>query len=171
MMSGVRLGFPAALLGLLLATCLLAPPARATAQASAPPSRTSTTLRLESDTMAQVNRVRARAGCPALRVDSALRGAARRHSALMARQRDLSHQVAGEATLQRRVASAGYTGATMLGEVVAYGPRSAYDVVNSWLRSKPHRAIVLDCRFRQVGAGLVVGGDGRYWWTVDVGRR
>lgn len=167
MMSGVRLGSPALLLGLLIATGLLVPPPTADAR----PARSTTTLRLESDTMAQVNRVRARAGCPALRVDSGLRSAARRHSALMARQRTLSHRLPGEASLQRRIASAGYAGATMLGEVIAYGPRSAYDVVRTWLRSPPHRAILLDCRFRQVGAGLVVDGAGRYWWTVDVGRR
>lgn len=165
MMSRVRLGFPSLVLGLLLAVGLLAPPAPARAAHSA------ATVRLEADTMAQVNRVRARAGCPALRVDSGLRTAARRHSALMARRRVLSHQLAGEASIQRRIAAAGYTGATMLGEVLALGQRSAYDVVAAWLRSRPHRAILLDCRFRHIGAGLVIGGNGRYWWTVDVGRR
>lgn len=171
MMSGVRPGFPAlltVLLGLLLTSGPLAPPP-ATAQGQ--PGRSAATLRLESETMAQVNRVRARAGCPALRVDAALRTAARRHSALMARQRTLSHRLPGEATLQRRIAAAGYGGATMLGEVVAVGPRSAYAVVAGWLRSPPHRAILLDCRFRHVGAGLAVDGRGRHWWTVDVARR
>ncbi len=174
MMNAVRLGFPACFLGLLLTACLLGPasgPSAATATAPTPAARSAATARLEADAMAIINRVRVRAGCPALRVDSALRLAARRHSALMARRGDLSHRLSGESTLQRRIAAAGYTGATMVGEVIAFGPRTAYDVVRTWVRSTPHRTILTTCRFRHLGAGLAVDGRGRYWWTVDLGRR
>lgn len=131
----------------------------------------STQSLLESGVVAEINRVRARAGCRSLVAVSALRVAAGRHSTLMAQRRRLSHRLSGEATLQRRTSAAGYTGATMLGEVIAVGPRSPYRVVRAWLGSAGHRALILDCRFRHLGAGVAASRDGRRWWTVDLGRR
>lgn len=134
-------------------------------------SRASTQVRLEAGVVSEVNRVRRNAKCGSLTVVSGLRIAARRHSNLMAHRRQLSHRLSGEASLQRRTAAAGYTRPTMLGEVIAAGPRSPYDVVRAWLRSSSHRALLLNCRFRHIGAGVAASGDGRRWWTVDLGRR
>lgn len=146
-------------------------PAVPAGPAAATPGRSTTTLTLEWEAMQAVNRARARSGCAGLRVTSSLRLAARRHSARMARRGSLSHQLAGEPPLARRVADAGYTGASMLGEVIATGPSSGASAVRMWLASPKHRAILLDCRFRHAGAGVVRSGTGRHWWTVDLGRR
>lgn len=135
------------------------------------PARSTTTLTLEGDAMKAINRARMQSGCPTLKVTTALRVSARRHSARMARQGTLSHLLAGEATLSRRVADAGYAGARMLGEVIALGPTTGPTAVRMWLASSIHRGILLDCRYRDFGAGVVRGGNGRYWWTVDLGRR
>lgn len=172
MMSPVRHTLALGMLAVLVA--LVAPlPAPATAAATtAPvPARSTATLGMESDAMQAINRARVRNGCAALRVTSSLRVSARRHSARMARQGSLSHRVAGEPTLARRVADDGYTRATMLGEVIALGPTTGASAVRMWLASSMHRNILLDCRFRHFGAGVVRGGNGRHWWTVDVGRR
>lgn len=178
MMSRVR---PTLVLGTLVVLAALTGPLAAPATSSTTvivaatagpaPVRSTATLALENDAMAMINRARARVGCPALKVNGALRVAARRHSARMARQDSLSHRVAGEATMARRVADAGYTGATMLGEVIALGPTSGAAAVRMWLASSMHRSIVLNCRYRDFGAGVVRGGNGRHWWTVDLGRR
>ncbi|HVK30262.1 MAG TPA: CAP domain-containing protein [Nocardioides sp.] len=141
------------------------------ATAGPTPARSTATLTLESDAMRAINRARAGSGCPTLKVNTALRVSARRHSARMARQGTLSHRLAGEATMGRRVADAGYTGATMLGEVIALGPTTGAAAVRMWLASSMHRSILLNCRYRDFGAGVVRGGNGRYWWTVDLGRR
>lgn len=47
---------------------------------------------------------------------------------------------------------------------------------NSWMSSKPHRANILDRRFREVGVvgahrGNFKGYDNATMWTVDFGRR
>lgn len=131
----------------------------------------STQVLLEVGLVKEINKVRARLGCPQLVAVSPLRIAARRHSTLMARRLQLSHRLAGEATLARRTAAAGYTRATLLGEVLAVGPRSPYDVVQVWLRSPRHRALLTNCRFRHIGAGVAGSSDRRRWWTVDLGRR
>src|SRR5688500_6486040 len=81
---------------------------------------------LEAGVVAELNRARQRAGCRAVVAVSGLRVAARRHSSLMASRLQLSHRLAGEATLARRTAVAGYPGSTLLGEVIAAGPRSPY---------------------------------------------
>ncbi|QSR28592.1 hypothetical protein CFH99_23490 [Nocardioides aromaticivorans] len=179
MMSPVRptaLGTLVVLAALAALAGLLAGPATPSAVASEAttgptPARSTLTLGMEGDAMRAINRARMQSGCPTLKVTTALRVSARRHSARMARQGTLSHRVAGEATLSRRVADSGYAGASMLGEVIALGPTTGAAVVRMWLASSMHRGILLDCRYRDFGAGVVRGGNGRYWWTVDLGRR
>lgn len=160
-----------ALAALVVLIALAGTPTVPASPASATASRSTATSTMEGEAMQAVNRARARSGCAALRVTSSLRVAARRHSARMARQGTLSHRLSGEPALARRVADAGYTGARMLGETIATGPTSGASAVRMWLASPKHRAILLDCRFRHVGAGVVRSGSGRHWWTVDLGRR
>lgn len=165
----------ALLLPLLLAAALAGPtlavPASGSESVEPRTTARATSGSLQRDVVATVNRVRGRHGCAPLKVVDSLRLAARRHSRLMARRGVLSHRLAGEPTLRRRTAAAGYTGATMLGETIATGGRTAGGVVRMWLDSRRHRAILLDCRFRAIGAGVAYDGAGRRWWTVDVGRR
>ncbi len=168
MMSPVRL--TPVLTALVVLIGLAGTPTVPASPAAATPGRSTATLTMEWDAMQVINRARARSGCTALRVTSSLRVAARRHSARMARRGRLSHQLSGEPALARRVADAGYTGASMLGEVIAVGPTTGTSAVRMWLDSPRHRAILLDCRFRNVGAGVVRSGSGRHWWTVDLGR-
>ncbi|HWJ68364.1 MAG TPA: CAP domain-containing protein [Nocardioides sp.] len=146
-------------------------PAPASAPGPAAASRSAMTAALETDVLKEVNRARARAGCRALRTHSAVRTAARRHSALMARRGSLTHRFAGEPSVSRRVALAGYSGASMVGEVIAVSRRSAADTARMWLGSRVHRRLLLDCRFRDAGAGVAISSDGRRWWTVDLARR
>lgn len=147
------------------------PPAAASTTAPAAASRSAMTAALETDVLKVVNRARARAGCRALRTHRALTTAARRHSDLMARRRSLTHRFPGEPSISRRVALAGYSGASMVGEVIAVSRKSAADTARMWLGSRVHRRLLLDCRFRDAGAGVAISSDGRRWWTVDLARR
>lgn len=126
---------------------------------------------MERDVVTLINRRRANRGCPALRVIAALQTSSGRHNNLMARARKLSHQLPGEPTLRRRTENAGYLRAKMLGEVLAVGPSTPAGAVKKWMGSSVHRAALLDCRFRAVGAGFATSSDGNRWWTVDLGRR
>ncbi|KRA39011.1 MULTISPECIES: CAP domain-containing protein [unclassified Nocardioides] len=162
------IGTAAVLSGLLIGPTAHAAPAGA---ASAVPARASTAALMERDVITLINQARARKGCGALRIMTSLQASSGRHDALMARARRLSHQFPGEATLRTRVAAAGYTGAKMLGEVLAAGPTTASSAVRRWMSSTIHRALLLDCRFRAVGAGYAVSADGNRWWTIDLGRR
>jgi uncharacterized protein YkwD len=109
----------------------------------------------ETSLLREVNRARAAHGVAPLRLDAALRRAARFHSADMLRRDFFSHG-AFAARLQRF----GARGRTF-SENIAMGPgRSAGArlIVRMWLDSPPHRANLLNPAFRRVGLGAA-GGD------------
>jgi len=81
-------------------------------------------------------------------------------------------------TLSDRVHRTGYSGRT-LGEDIGWG---TYDlgtpsaIVAAWMKSPPHRAIILRGRFREIGVGVAIGTPGDRTetgavYTLDVGRR
>jgi uncharacterized protein YkwD len=157
--------------GVLLLGLLTSPTPASVAAGPATATRATTQVLLETGVIREINRMRARKGCRALVDVGTLHLAARRHSNLMASRRQLSHRLAGEATLQRRVRTAGYSRATMLGEVLGVGARRPVDALRMWMHSPRHRALISDCRFRHIGTGVATSRDGRLWWTVDLGRR
>ncbi len=118
-----------------------------------------------------IDRTRARHGCRTLKDPATLRKAARTHTALMIRRGELSHQLSGEPALDKRVAQAGYQRARKVGEVIAMGARTPKQVLRLWLASPPHRAVLLDCSFKAMGAGVQRDARGQRWWTVVVAAR
>ena len=88
-----------------------------------------------------------------------------------------SHTPCGS-VLTSAVKATGYRYATFGENLYAgtWGQVSARDVVTAWLQSPPHRANVLNARFRDVGAapvrasGLLNGSDAVVW-TATFGRR
>ena len=91
--------------------------------------------------------------------------------------RQFSHTPCG-AALTSDVQAAGYRYSTFGENLFAgtWGHYSARDVVNAWLNSPPHRANMLNGRFRDFGAapvratGLLDGGDAVVW-TATFGTR
>lgn len=170
-------------IGLLVTvTAVLAPSAGATATtatATAPstsvvsaPIGSQMVLRTLSETavILVTNIKRALVGCPPLKLNRDLRTAARKHSYAMGRASAMSHQVAGESTLGRRVTTAGYTGWRKVAENIAVGFPTSRAVVRAWWSSTPHRRNIADCSLREIGVGVVSYG-GRLWWTQNFGRR
>lgn len=96
-----------------------------------------------------LNAERSRYGLPRLRLSSALTRAAQAHSWNCLRSNSLSHTTG-------RI-----TSARASGEALAWSQRGAgsgaRSIVNLWMRSAPHRAIVLNGNFRRVGVGRVRG--------------
>jgi uncharacterized protein YkwD len=106
----------------------------------------------EASLLNTMNAVRQSHGLPALRVDYHLVRAARGHSADMMRRQYFAHgSVAG------RAVAAGARG-PVFGEDLAWATRlTAQWVVDEWLASPSHRAVLLRAGFRRVGIGIAFG--------------
>ena len=106
-----------------------------------------------------VNEQRAAAGLRALHADRRLARAARQFSGAMVREGFFDHVSPEGATLVERARAAGYPGGT-LGETLGWGagalatPRA---IVDGWMASPPHHAIVLGAVFRRIGIGVATG--------------
>jgi uncharacterized protein YkwD len=106
-----------------------------------------------------VNAERAAKGLPALRDAPALRRAADAHARDMVARSFFAHVSPGGATLTDRARRAGYGGAT-LGEDIGWGTEelgTPAAIVEAWMHSPPHRAVILHPRFREIGVGVDLG--------------
>lgn len=111
-----------------------------------------------------VNRERRQAGCAELTVDRRLIAAANTHAADMAALGYLKHRDADGNRVGERVTAAGYPW-SRVGENLARGPATVYDVVDGWMNSSVARAAILDCGFGQVGVGLARASDDTPYWV------
>jgi uncharacterized protein YkwD len=114
------------------------------------------------------NQVRARAGCGPVTYNRRLSRAAYQHSADMAYNGYFSHYTRGGTGPGTRVWNAGYRW-NAYGENIAWGQRSAGDVMTDWMNSPGHRRNILNCRYRNVGIGLAYNSRGIPYWTQDFG--
>jgi uncharacterized protein YkwD len=106
----------------------------------------------EASLLSTMNAARAGNGLPPLRVDFHLVRAARSHSADMLRRQYFAHgSVAG------RAVAAGARG-PLFGEDLAWATGMTPQwVVEHWLASPAHRAVLLRPGFRRVGIGITFG--------------
>lgn len=51
------------------------------------------------------------------------------------------------------------------GENIAWGQRSASEVMNAWMNSSGHRANILNSKYKSIGVGYYVNNSGRIYWT------
>jgi uncharacterized protein YkwD len=124
-----------------------------------------------------VNQQRGAHGLGALRAAPALRRAADRHSRDMVVRRFFAHVSPTGSTLSSRAHRAGYSGST-LGEDIGWGTAQLATpaaIVDAWMHSPPHRAVILHPRFREIGVGITPGtpqgaGAGGVY-VIDLGRR
>lgn len=106
----------------------------------------------EASLLSSMNAVRQSRGLPALRLDAHLVRAARGHSADMMRRQYFAH-----GSVLGRALAAGARG-PLFGEDLAWSTGlTAQWVVDRWLASPAHRAILLRPGFRRVGIGIVFG--------------
>jgi uncharacterized protein YkwD len=110
----------------------------------------------------------ARAGGTLLATNATLNKVAAAHSGVMAGRKILSHLDAGDGDPFARIAAAGYRYANA-GETIGEGERTPGEIVDAWLQSPGHRAILLG-DFRDVGAAVARAADGTPYWTACFGK-
>ena len=115
---------------------------------------------LEAAVFVDVNRVRARHGLGPLRVSARLTAAANQHSREMARRGYFSHSSADGSAFWRRVerfyGSRGF-GFWSVGENLLWSSPDvdAAGAIDMWMKSPPHRANLLNGRWREIGISAV----------------
>ena len=121
----------------------------------------------ETQVVQLINSERAAQGLPPLTIDSRLVEAARRHSQDMATNNFFDHIGSDGSTPGQRIREAGYS-YSRAGETIAGGYSSPSSVVQGWMNSPPHRAILLG-DFVHVGVGYVFNPNSRYghYWTAN----
>ncbi|RSM67481.1 SCP-like extracellular [Actinoplanes sp. ATCC 53533] len=124
----------------------------------------------ETEVIRLVNVERGKAGCGSVRLNTKLRTAIRLHVQELGTHGDLyiSHVSDDGRDFVARAKEQGYDDPG--GENVARGQRDAADVMTSWMNSDGHRANILNCDFKALGAGAVKGVDGTIVWGQLFGR-
>jgi len=123
---------------------------------------------LESEVVALTDQIRADQGCAAtLDVDERLTEASRVHSADMAERDYFDHETPEGDGPADRAGDAGYD--AWGGENIAVGYATAREVVDAWMRSKGHRANIVNCGYVAIGVGAVPNDDGTLHWTQSFG--
>lgn len=116
---------------------------------------------LEREVVQELNRARASRGLQPLRLKAGLTSAAVAHSRSMLVGGYFSHESADGTAFHNRIrrhyTSRGWA-AWSVGETLfaSAGAVDARTIVVSWLRSPPHRDILLDTTWRDVGVGAVL---------------
>ena len=137
---------------MLLAAGLLLLPATTSARNSAS-FRGST----ERDVLQLLNTIRREHNLPAFTFSSALRSAAREHSADMLARHYFDHDSPNE-TFDHRIRR--HLDSTLVGENIAWGTgryATPEGLVNLWMHSAPHRRIILMRGLHRIGLGVAIG--------------
>lgn len=115
----------------------------------------------------RTNAERVRARLSPLREEAKLSRAARLHAEQMARVGRLAHELAGakHPTLTDRLDEVDYDWQAA-GENVAVGQPDAATVVGDWMRSRGHRANILNRAFTEFGVGHAERAGRRYYVQV-----
>jgi uncharacterized protein YkwD len=150
---------------------VLAPAAAGAALMIAGPAQAAPTKASETTLQTEINRLiniqRTNHGCAALKTDAKLTVAARGHSAFMAQTGKFSHTGRSNSNFVARSKAAGYTKPSA--ENIAWGYRTAAQVVDGWMKSPGHRTNILNCRSKTVGVGAVFSANGTPYYTQDFG--
>jgi uncharacterized protein YkwD len=120
-----------------------------------------------SEVVTMTNQQRHANGCGLLAVNPELTVASIRQSLHMARTGLFSHVWRDGTTFVARSHEAGY--AEPSGENIAWGYRTAADVMAAWMASPGHRENILNCAARSIGTGVAYGPNGLPYYTQVFG--
>lgn len=131
--------------------------------------------RIRAVVLEAVNRFRREQGRREVTSDPRLDAAAQQHAADMLRRAYYSHRSPEGHTAQRRVRSAGYGDALVVGENIAKGLFMPEEVVSRWLKSYGHRRNLLLHDVTHMGLGVAFGENSNgfevLWVQVLAGRQ
>ena len=161
--------------GIVIVLVALAPLLFASLPAAAPASASLNPY--EQQIVKCINKERAKRHLVTLRVYAKLVDSARAHSADMGDSQYFEHNSPSGETWSQRIVRHGYTRegyrVWKAGENIALGAglsSSPVLIVDKWMKSSMHRAVILTKSFRDLGVGAV--SDGTVWFfTLDLGRR
>ena len=122
---------------------------------------------LMSEVVTMTNQQRHANGCGQLVVDPELTIASIRQSLYMARTGLFSHVWRDGTTFVARSHQAGY--AEPSGENIAWGYRTATEVMAAWMASPGHRENILNCAAHSIGTGVAYGPNGLAYYTQVFG--
>jgi uncharacterized protein YkwD len=155
---------------LALAAALVAPPAPAAAQQD-PACLLGSRLAAEigqaatrSSVLCLVNAERAKRGLRAVAGSWRLRRAAQGHSDDMVARDYFDHVTPGGSGLAERVGATGYLRRRpdwALGEAIGWAEGALATpsaLMSAWMASPPHRRVILDGRYRDLGVGVAMAG-------------
>ena len=144
-------------------------PSATTSPAKKKASRSSGKTSFQSQVIKLTNKEREKAGCKALKSNTALKTAAQKHSADMAKKDYFSHTGKDGRSPFDRMTDAGYA-YSAAAENIAAGQRTPADVVKGWMNSAGHKANILNCAYSEIGVGYAKGGSYGTYWTQDFGK-
>jgi uncharacterized protein YkwD len=139
-----------------------ATPASATPASSQAPVLATRALQLVNEVRARGARCGERSFAPAppVRLSGTLAGVAFGHANDMARHNYFEHEDLAGHSPADRVRAVGYQ-EKLVGENIAYGPKSADEVVQGWLDSPGHCENIMDPRFAEMGIAYAAGQSSR----------
>ncbi|HEV2250220.1 MAG TPA: CAP domain-containing protein [Candidatus Limnocylindria bacterium] len=126
----------------------------------------------ENDLLAQVNGFRAARGLSTLIVSDSLTLAAKWMATDMSANNYFAHTSLDGRSPTQRMADAGYPAfATWAGEDLAAGYTSAAQVLQGWINSPAHLAVLTNPAYRAIGIGRSYGAGSAYgwYWAADFG--
>ena len=119
----------------------------------------------DSDLLAQVNSFRASRGLSTLVVSHSLTMAAKWMAADMSTNNYLGHTSLDGRSPTQRMADAGYPAfSTWAGEDLAAGYTAAGQLLQGWIDSPAHLAVLTNPAYRVIGIGRAYSGGSRYGW-------
>lgn len=115
------------------------------------PSTATVAPALEDQILTLINQYRKKKGLAALQADPVIEAEARRHTVAMAsHQSPFGHD---GFSFRSKVITSKIPGVTATAENVAYGSRSAQEVVDGWIKSSGHRKNI-EGKFKLTGIGV-----------------
>lgn len=141
-----------------------AKPAATTAKPAAAAPASANIGAYEQQVVDLVNKERAAAGLPALKVNTKLAGVAEKKAEDLRDKNYFAHQspTYGSPFDMMKQFGISYTTA---GENIAKGQKTPSDVMNGWMNSPGHRANILSANYTEIGVGYVTDSNGGTYWV------
>jgi hypothetical protein len=126
----------------------------------------------EQDLVARINTFRAARGLATLAVSDTLTSAAKWMSGDMSTRNYFAHASLDGRSPTQRMADAGYPAfGTWTGEDLAAGYTTSAGVLDGWINSPAHYAVLVNPQYRAIGVGrgYATGSTYGWYWTADFG--
>ena len=141
---------------------------------STPPPTGGGSSTFETEVVRLTNAERAKNGCGALSIDSALTTSAGKHASDMVARHYFDHTNPDGKDPFERMADAGFRGSAMA-ENIAMGYDSPQAAVTGWMNSAGHRTNILNCGYNRIGVGYdsgqILDGYSKGSWVQNFGTR